>query len=296
MKATKNKIPQSLKDADRAIGKISFEDQKFILDNLNVLSIKEIAKSINRNPRTVLEFIKVNNIIMHDPNPKDGVIFDDKYASYSILQDLRKRKIFYKHLKLQLNSAEIKMFEEAWCQIIIQYGSDVLPTEEMQIKEFILYDIQKNRVLFEISEMIADADSLKFQINEFKKLEPDSLSIDDKKDLARLKSELSAATSRLDSLYKQHMELSDKSQKMNKDLSNTRAERTKLNENSKIDFVAMLKLLQEYDVKKRVGREMEMMNLARMKEEIRLSSPYIYANKEADRPILNSDTIGDDDV
>ncbi len=161
-------------------GQLSLEEQKFIKDNYENLSILEIAESLNRNKAPIEKYIK--------ENPRTILNTDDK-------QSLKQKlyfKTFWPEIKKQFDetSGELEYFEETWIGLIKQFREDVLPAEELQIKQFITIDILINRSMKDRKRHIIETEKLQKQVDlEYEKSDDDR----DVPRLANLETQLSFA-------------------------------------------------------------------------------------------------------
>jgi hypothetical protein len=176
--------------------------------------------------------------------------------------------------------------------IVTQLGGDILPTEELQLKEMLTVEILKARLLKE-NKMLADACVRYSSLIETEMAQDKEAR--DRQLLAHYKAEMAQARSTIRDNLKTVREFSEKSTALNKALNTSRDQRTKDFEKSRYDFVGVLKLLQENDVRQRVGKEMELMKRARERAEEQLGNYYEYADKQLDKPLLTSETIEKND-
>jgi len=83
---------------------------------------------------------------------------------------------------------------------------------------------------------------------------------------------------------------------MLREIKGTREQRVKRLEDSKQSFIAWVaSLMQDPDLMKTYGIEMEKMRLAMENEKIRLGKFHKYEDGQVDRPFLSADTVTEDD-
>ena len=66
---------------------------------------------------------------------------------------------------MNLNRKELLYFENTWVNLVKQFREDVLPAEELQIKQFITIDILINRSMKERKRHIAETEKLQKQVD-----------------------------------------------------------------------------------------------------------------------------------
>jgi hypothetical protein len=98
-------------------------------------------------------------------------------------------------------------------------------------------------------------------------------------------------------LNKDYRDMQDKKNKMYDILKATRNSRVKRYEDMKESMTGWIQeMLRDADMRERLGIDMEKMRLAADKELARLSEYHKYEDGEVDQPILNCDTIKEDNV
>ncbi len=274
--------PKDPKDA-HAMGRLSTEEQFFIRENVDVLSHSDIARAINRTPRTVMNFISKNKL---------GRTFDkvrgrvkDAVTPGEMKAVLRSRT-FYTTLRRQLSPQELTFFEECWVDMMEQFANDVLASEEMELKEMILIEIFKNRELDEEKRRRDRRAEVMLEIDNLNK-EDDSY----KDDVRPLREELIMLNAGSEKHTSRFQSLCERSEKIRKALYASRQDRVKNVEMSKVDFATWLRELENYATQLKMSREMEIVKAAQEKERKRLSRLHKYANQEVNIPILNEDTV-----
>ena len=111
-------------------GKLSLHEEKFIRDNYGILDIDSISKHLNRNTAPIKRYIEENNIFANSEEAKD----------YETIRQKLHAKSFWNEIKKQFDEStgELEYFESTWVNLIKQFREDVLPAEELQIKQFVL--------------------------------------------------------------------------------------------------------------------------------------------------------------
>jgi len=261
-------------------GQLSLDEEKFIRDNLSALSTEAIAEQLNRNPAPINRYI-VENRLLED----DDVVNDEKY-----LKNKLHSKTFWQEIQKQFDNetGELEYFENIWVNLIRQFREDVLPAEELQIKQFITIDILINRSMKERKRHIAETERLQKQVDkEYEKPE-------DQRDiprLANLETQLSFARNSIASYTNEYTKLLSEQQKISKDLKATREQRIKRIEDGKSSWVGLIRMLEDEEIREREGREMEILSMATEKFKNKLQEYHSYNDKKLDRPLLTPESI-----
>lgn len=260
-------------------GQLALDEEKFIQDNIGSLSIEQIAESLNRTIEPIKRYIKENKLYAAE----------DSKEIETLRQKLHS-KTFWSEIEKQFDSesGELEYFENTWIGLIRQFREDVLPAEELQIKQFITIDILINRSMKERKRHIAETEKLQKLVDkEYEKPE-------DQRDipkLANLETQLSYARNSIASYTNEYTKLLNEQQKISKDLKATREQRIKRIEDGKSSWIGLIRMLEEEDVREREGKEMEILSMATEKARDQLYCIHIYADNKADIPILNKDSV-----
>jgi hypothetical protein len=260
-------------------GQLSLEEEKFIRENIIVLSVEEIAENLNRNPEPIKRYIKENNITASE-NAKDLELLKRKLHT----------KTFWHEITRQFDSdtGELAYFEDTWIGLIQQFREDVLPAEELQIKQFITIDILINRSMKERKRHIAETDKLQQLVDkEYEKPE-------DQRDipkLANLETQLSFARNSIANYTNEYTKLLNEQQKISKDLKATREQRIKRIEDGKSSWIGLIRMLEDETIREKEGREMEILAIATEKNKNKLQEYHQYQDGIIDQPFLTPDSI-----
>ena len=258
-------------------GPITNEDKKFISDNAGKLNPSDIAKALNRNPKSIVKYMKENGLM------KNYV------SSYYSNNSLSKTPYWHELIK-QFDEEELKLFEYHWEKVISQFQDDILHTEELQVLDMIKMELLANRSLSNQSQIKKQIDELRQDIM--------TLKLSKTKDHDRIdvkESQIAVLYSTYETLGKDYSNLLKEKSNIFKTLKATREQRYKQIENSKESLLDWVKTMIENKDKRNIaGMEMEKMRLATKEEYIRLSEYHTYADGVVEKPILNSDTVFDD--
>jgi hypothetical protein len=261
-------------------GQLSTEEQNFIRDNIGSMSIEEIATALNRSTKPVQRYI-VDHKLSFDPEEN---ITD---------QNLRLKlhaKTFWQEITRQFDeeTGELEYFENTWIGLIKQFREDVLPAEELQIKQFITIDILINRSMKERKRHIAETERLQRKVDEEYSLSEDQRDIPK---LANLETQLSFARNSIASYTNEYTKLLSEQQKISKDLKATREQRIKRIEDGKSSWIGLIRMLEDEVIREKESREMEILALATQKAKEKLYENHQYQDGKVDQPILTPESL-----
>jgi hypothetical protein len=260
-------------------GQLSLDEEKFIRDNFTSLSIQEIADALNRNKDPIKKYIEQNQLVSNEES-----------QTYETLKLKLHSKTFWQEIKRQFDveTGELEYFENTWINLIKQFREDVLPAEELQIKQFITIDILINRSMKERKRHIAETDKLQKQVDaEYEKVEIDR----DIPKLANLETQLSFARNSIANYTNEYTKLLNEQQKISKDLKATREQRIKRIEDGKSSWIGLIRMLEDEQIREKEGREMEILSLAAQQSRTTLESYHQYQDNIIDKPFLTPDSV-----
>jgi len=261
-------------------GQLSTSEEKYIKDNISNSTVEQIAEALNRNPPPIQKFVEKNNLLDSSEDRADTRILKAKLRSKSFWSEVCKQ--------FDKESGELEYFENTWVNLIKQFREDVLPAEELQIKQFITIDILINRSMKERKRHISETEKLQKQVDlEYKLSEQDR----DVAKLANLETQLSFARNSIASYTNEYTKLLSEQQKISKDLKATREQRIKRIEDGKSSWTGLIRMLEEEEIREKEGRQLEILKMATDKFQKDLYRPHQYQDREFDRPILNSDSV-----
>jgi hypothetical protein len=261
----------------RKRGQLSLDEEQFIKDNITVLPISEIAEKLNRTVAPIQRFIEENKFYEQDGN--------NEYLKQKL-----HTKTFWSEIKKQFDedSGELEYFEDTWIGLIKQFREDVLPAEELQIKQFITIDILINRSMKERKRHITEIEKLQKMIDkEYEKT-------DDQRDVAKLinmETNIGFARTSIANYTNEYTKLLNEQQKISKDLKATREQRIKRIEDGKSSWVGLIRMLEDEEIRERKGREMEIINMATAKALGKLHEYHQYQDGTLDRPFLTPQSV-----
>lgn len=265
-------------------GRFKLTEQDFIKQNYNRLTYQEIAAQLNRDVNSVREFIEKKlgkNVITAED-------FEDK-AEFDI-----KRRPFWKQLSMEFDESELELFVYQWKRIISQFKDDVFPTEEMQVIHAIKLEIMMNRKIRQGNEVEDSIANLHTILDLEKKADEEHRNA---AFIAELERQISVLRMAQDTYGKEYREMLTKQQSILGSLKGTRDQRIKVMEDSRQSFMSWMKnVLENVQLRKELGMNMEKNRLAMENERRRLSEYHKYVDGAVDRPILNFESITEEDT
>jgi transposase-like protein len=258
-------------------GRLSKDEQRFISENSESLSVEQIASELDRDPKSIAKWI-MDHIGVSQADK-------DELESLTGLRD----KAYYRELKKQFTESELEMFEFHFKKMWSQFKDDVFHTEEIQIIDTIKLEILMNRILVSQAEnqKAIEGTSMLIQVEKQKDKEDR-----DRDYIINLERQLAVLRGANETLSKDYKDLQTKKTANLKELKGTREQRIKSIEDSKQSFAAFVKkLVKDPEHRKHLGLEMEKMRLATERERDRLGEIFKYEDKGIDRPFLTADTV-----
>ena len=255
-------------------GQLGLEEQEYIRENFGKLTVEQIAEHLNRNTSPIKKYIEQADIQDTDTKKVTDQLRHKLHA-----------KNFWPEIKKQFDSesGELKYFEDVWINLVKQFREDVLPAEELQIKQFITIDILINRSMKERKRHIHDTEKLQVEVDREYKLPEDER---DAAKLTSLETQLSFARNSIANYTNEYTKLLGEQQKISKDLKATREQRIKRIEDGKSSWVGLIRMLEDEELREKQGREMEILKLATTKAQDNLKALHTYADQSVDQPFL----------
>lgn len=260
-------------------GQLSLDEEKYIKDHISVKDPEEIANDLNRSIKPINRYIDENQLYNLDEQ-KDNDILKRKLHSKTFWNEIVKQ--------FDEDSGELEYFENTWISLIKQFREDVLPAEEIQIKQFITIDILINRSMKERKRHISATEKLQTEVDkEYSRTE-------DQRDIQRLTSletQLSFSRNSIANYTNEYTKLLNEQQKISKDLKATREQRIKRIEDGKSSWFGLIRMLEDEELREKEGREMEILSIATDKARKKLFEYHSYADNNVDKPFLNSESV-----
>jgi hypothetical protein len=260
-------------------GQLSLDEEKFIRDNINSLSIEEISEALNRTVDPIKRYITEEQLYALDEKRDNSVLLTKLHS-----------KPFWGEIKRQFDedTGELEYFQSTWIGLIKQFREDVLPAEELQIKQLITIEILINRSMKDRKRHIAETERLQREVDkEYAKSESDR----DIPKLANLETQLSFARNSIASYTNEFTKLLSEQQKISKDLKATREQRIKRIEDGKSSWVGLIRMLEDEAIREKEGKEMEIIALATEQAKNKLYEYHEFADRKVDSPILSPESL-----
>ena len=255
-------------------GRLSKDETQFITDNADNMGPEEIATALDRDPASIAMFIKRKLRLG---------LSEEEEVAYS-LED----RPYWSELKQQFTTEELDLVKYHWSRIIAQFRDDVFPTEEMQVVDVIKIEMLMNRSLKQNKETIDQINLLEKLLIQERDVELEHRDRDYIMNLERQAATLRASQ---ESLNRDYRDLQTKKSAMLKEMKGTREQRIKRLEDSKQSFTGWVAhLMQNPNIVKQYGLEMEKMKMAMNKEKERLSAFHKYDDGQVDQPFLTPET------
>ncbi len=269
------------KTPPRKRGQLSLEEEQYIREHVATLPVQQIADNLNRTIKPVERYISESKI---------GLKSKDEQENDTTLRQKLHAKTFWIEITKQFDKStgELQYFEDTWIGLVKQFREDVLPAEELQIKQFITIDILINRSMKERKRHISDTEKLQDEVDKEYKLPED---VRDTPKLVNLETQLSFARNSIANYTNEYTKLLNEQQKISKDLKATREQRIKRIEDGKSSWIGLIRMLEDEEIREKEGREMEIMAMAVDKNKKLISEYHDYADDTVDSPLLTPETV-----
>lgn len=269
-------------------GRLSNAEKIFIDNNIADKGVDYVCKYLKREPDAIVKYAEDNNLLL-----QSGAIVDN--ITEDMIERELKSRFFYSDLRKQLSKEELRSFVEHWTKLIFQFGGDILPSEELDVKEYINIEILKNRVLLSEKEYkdLKDQEFSKLQV--YNKRDPATYSKEDKSEMRDLRAQIKVYTEEITNCRKEYVSLIDKGDKVKKSVADSRSKRAYDFDKAKIDITSLIKLLEDKINADKLARESEILKKAKDKEEKKMGEYYEFEDGKVDRLITNVRTIKTDD-
>lgn len=271
-------------------GQMSTTEKTFIRSSASRLTPEQIAEHLNRSPKQVRAYLE-------EHNRTTPVVHPDSDVEVLEVRHKLRQTIAWRHLKDELADDELGYFEEKYSQYMTQFREDVLVTEETQIFLVIKLEIMMHRNSTAKRSCAMDIERMSKVRDNFQKRfsNPSDMTDGDRDYLLQLETQITACKAAEAAKSNEFIKLEEKHQALLKDLKATRDQRVSRIESSKETFLGVIRRLQDEDQKESAGRHMELLRVAAQRENKRLGTAHKYEDGVEDLPVLNADTIGEED-
>jgi hypothetical protein len=254
-------------------GPLSPIDREYIKTHCGSDTVEEIAEHLNRSVKTILNFITKHSLLTKEQS-------EVEQKRVTGIGELH-RRAWWPAIKDSITPEELKMFESLWTDYYVgQYKSDVLPTEEAQIKQLIFIELALMQLLRKKKHAIE-------HIKEFHKELMSGAADDNRRHF--LNQMINDFNNALTSYTKEHTDLITKQQSLHKDLNSTREQRYDTINAEKGSFASWVKKMDDPEMRKKLGEDMDLHLLAMTNARQRLMTPHKYLDNTYDCPIYNSE-------
>jgi IS30 family transposase len=270
-------------------GALSDQEKRSIEQLIKFDSYAAVAQKLNRDAGTIRKFCQRNNLTK------------DKTSEIKGIEEKKKRSPHFEELANVLTEREMDLAVKIYTDLMRQFGSDILASEEIQVIDFCIISASLNRALAKEKEIQKILDQQLALRDDLEKQKP-SIEDDDEKDnwydkVDQIDLRISTLSDDLKETKKNQLAFFDKKDKANTALGASRKDRAKeiakSNENW-TDFIVYLKTNVGFRTK--LGLEIERSRLSINEEFIRLSQLHEYADGIVDHPLYNSEVLELEDI
>ena len=268
-------------------GRFALSEEQYIRDNIYEKTLQEIANVLNRDYKTIERFMKRNDMV---PFTRE----ETEREEAGLKSKLYKRS-YWGQVKAQITAEELEYFEDSWINFMQQFNEDILYSEEMEMKEWIILEILKNRSMKDRMKHIEEAEKLEEK--------RDALLDDDRKTgdnkwvdlISAYTDQILSIRNSMTAYSTEHVKFLDKSSNIAKNLKAIRSERIKRIEDGKSTFSGYIKMLESDKARRQVGAEMEIMRHAKDVAKAKMGELHTYVDDTVDRPFLTPEIVLEND-
>lgn len=264
-------------------GQLSTDEMRYIEKYASIKPIEDISRDISKSVRVVSKYIYKKNLVSKDDLTKNSLAVEE-----SKCKEILRHREYWSEIKQQFTPGEIKVFEQIWVKLWMQFTGDVLASEELQMKKYITLEIMKDRFGKQILTCIQEIENIESRMNaEKNKTNPD------KDEIRYLSMQLEKYQNNHINLSKQQRETMAEQKSVEGQLRVSRDDRVKSVQDATKNWTTILRLLNDNPtIRTEVGRHVELMRIAKDKSQTLLSGLHKYVDGSIDQPILSKDTIG----
>jgi len=246
------------------------------------LSYEQISTRVNRPPDTIKSLVE-NKLLMN--------LSEDAENSKKAEIDIKKSSE-WTEIEKQLSKDEQDTFLHHWREILAQFKNDVTHTEKLQITDIIRNEILLNRVMIKIHNANNDIGKLNKEFDDEMLLDT---TMRDTSKIVDTQQRMTAIGSAIGAYNREYKELMERKQNILRDIKGTREQRIKRIEDSKETITGWIAaLIASPEIRQKLGIQMEKIRIAQIVEYERLSDYHTYHDGQMEQPILNSETLKDD--
>ncbi len=253
-------------------GRLSLEDRELITQRLSEgLSVEAVASEMGRTPESIYDYAVTNESTTENS------------LRAKLLTQL-KSESFWKPTTEQLSRQETSYFIDTYCDLINQLGEETTPSEKLQLKQYVIYEIMGNRSMKRATSI--DVSKAAFErelVDEKASGDPDWGVMQNLGDrIKTMDKDAVAATN-------EFLAINKKAEDTLKSLKATRDLRVQNKGNDATSWGALIKMLNDDETRKKVGREIELHRYSKEKVLQELSQLHKFGDDIPDAPILTSE-------
>lgn len=274
------------------------EDKAFIRDNCLALTPAEIAEVLDRTEEGIKLYIVRNKLSggVHKPvaeakTPTAEALSTAERTPLQIQTELRATEA-WRMLQQEFTVQELVFFDEKYVEMMMQFG-DATATERTQVTQAVKFELLMSRNLVARNKALEEINNLEEMMRQHLKEHGGIFSLTEKAraELLGMENQLTLLRGSEQSKTAEYTKLQERCDKLMESLKATRDKRLDRIQSEKVDFLSVLKELNERDVQEREGRQMELMKLAGQRAKEVLGRPIKYDDGNMDNPILCCDTV-----
>ena len=255
-------------------GKYSRAEEQFVIDEVNSLTIQEIADKLGRATNSVESLVRRKKL-------KVIVTKEDREDITRLIGILHKSPHWEKII-IALTKKEIKWFQKDWISMVGQFGEDVWYTEEKYIVDWLLLDIKKYRTLKLEKDALQEVERLEKELTEEYAID---MEVRDGMLIVSLEQQLALQKSAMTQHNAALKVIMDKMETMGKHLKANREERRDIKANEDT-YWGYIQMLEDEKYRKRESRQAQLMKMAQNKAREKLYEYHEYMDGEIDIPLL----------
>jgi hypothetical protein len=263
-------------------GPLSIEDKRNIQDWVTFKTPEEMARDLNRSPSQIKRYR--DQYLANAP----AVVVKRSEAD-EFIRELHAGSNWLS-IKEQFTDKELTFYENMYVNYRQQF-KDMTSTELTQLYHMITLEVFMNRHNLDRRKIQEEIDVFEKFLQKERDLPEGQRDI---LKLTNMENTLLACRGASGAKTKEYKDLLDKHSDIMKTLKGTRDQRIK-NIEDRGKFIGILKDLEVADRRKAIGEITSLMDLATAEEKERLSQPHQYMDKTIDQPLLNADTVLDDE-
>lgn len=289
-------------------GRFSKDEIEIITQHAAILDVNEIGETLNRDPESVRTFIvdklgllplepaasrpDISKVVA--PEATKMVRRAEPAQRAAVSLELRKTEM-WRRLKDEFEESELTFLEERYVAMVDQFET-VFATEETQMLQCIKLEILMSRNLQQRKKALQSIRFIEESQSEMMEEycpggDRSNITKEQLDQLCNIETQLNAARSDEQSKTAEYDKLSSQHTKLMQSLKATRDQRLDKIESTKVNFLDVIRQLNDRDIQEREGRQMELMRIAGERELIRLGRPITYDDGNQDSPILCPETV-----